>query len=108
MKIRLLAFVVILGCGAIAIGWVYERSLREPAQKTALVIPDDIDYFLTNMTYRALNSAGTLNFCLQTPRLEHYPHNDVSSLEVPSMRIETDTDPWLVDSKRVSTSTPTT
>lgn len=98
MKSRLLIFVIILGFGAIAVGWVYERSLRAPEERADLVIPDDIDYFLTNMNYRALDAEGKLDFKLYTPRLEHYPHNDVSSLELPSMQIPTDTDPWLVDS----------
>ena len=99
MKSRLLIFVIILGFGAIAVGWVYERSLRAPEEKANLVIPDDIDYFLTNMNYRALNASGKLDFQFQTPRLEHYPHNNVSRIDVPSMQIETDTVPWQVDSQ---------
>jgi LPS export ABC transporter protein LptC len=99
MKTRLIFFVLILGFGAIAVGWVYERSLRVPEEKARLSIPDDIDYFMTNMNYRALNSAGKVDFQFYTPRLEHYPHSDVSSLEVPWIRIETETVPWLVDSQ---------
>ena len=89
---------LILGCAAVAVGWVYERSLREIGETASLSIPDDIDYFMTNMNYRALSSAGKLDFEFHTPRLEHYPHNDVSNLQTPSIRIETETLPWLVDS----------
>ena len=99
MKSRLFIFVVIFGFGAIAAGWVYERSLRVPEARVELAIPQDIDYFMTNMNYRALNANGTLDFQFFTPRLEHYPHNDTSSLERPNIRIETDTVPWLVDSR---------
>lgn len=99
MKPRLLIFVVILGIGAIAVGWVYERSLRVPEQRAELSIPQDIDYFMTNMNYRALDAEGKLDFQFFTPRLEHFPHNDVSSMVVPSIQIETDTVPWLVDSE---------
>jgi len=98
MKLRLLILVTIIGFAAVAVGWVYERSLRAPEEKSDLVIRNDIDYFLTNMNYRALTIEGKLDFQFHTPRLEHFPHNDVSRIEVPSMQIETDTDPWLVDS----------
>jgi LPS export ABC transporter protein LptC len=98
MKLRLLILVTIIGLAAVAVGWVYERSLRAPEEKVDLVIPNDIDYFLTNMNYRALNAEGKLDFQFYTPRLEHFPRNDVSRIEAPSMQIQTDTDPWLVDS----------
>lgn len=98
MKLRLLILVTIIGFAVIAVGWVYERSLRAPEEKADMVIPNNIDYFLTNMNYRALNVEGKLDFQFYTPRLEHFPHNDVSRIKVPSMQIQTDTDPWLVDS----------
>jgi LPS export ABC transporter protein LptC len=50
------------------------------------------------MNYRALNAEGKLDFEFQTPRLEHFPHGDVSRIQVPSIQIQTDSDPWLVDS----------
>jgi lipopolysaccharide export system protein LptC len=98
MNLRLLILVAIFGFAAVAVGWVYERSLRAPEEKADLVIPDDIDYFLTNMNYRALNAEGKLDFEFHTPRLEHFPLGDVSRIQVPSMLIQTDSGPWLVDS----------
>ncbi len=97
MKSRLLIFVIIFGIGAIAVGWVYESNLRPKEKKARLVIPDDIDYFLTNMHYRVLNADGELDFQLHSPRLEHYPHNDVSNIEVPSIQVYTKSDPWQID-----------
>jgi LPS export ABC transporter protein LptC len=88
---------LIFGIAAIAVGWVYESNLHPRENKTKLVIPDDIDYFLTNMNYRVLNAEGELDFELYSPRLEHYPHNDVSSIEVPSMQVYTQADPWQID-----------
>ena len=99
MKARLLVFIAIFGCGAVAVGWVYERSLRVPETRAELTIPQDIDYFMTNMNYRALDANGKLDFEFYTPRLEHYPHDDVSRLQVPRFRIETETVPWLIDSR---------
>jgi len=97
MKSRPLIFVVLFGFVAIAIGWVYESSLRPEQKQADLVFPDDIDYFLTDMHYRALNADGALDFEFLTPRLEHYPHNDVSSLETPSMQIHDPSSPWQID-----------
>jgi lipopolysaccharide export system protein LptC len=97
MKSRLLLLLLFLGFGAIAIGWVFESSEQSPQEKASLLIPDDIDYFLTNMHYREMNAKGELDFEFQSPRLEHYPLNDVSSIEQPSMQIYGN-DPWLVDS----------
>ena len=82
---------------AIAVGWVYESNLRPKEQKARLAIPDDIDYFLTNINYRSLDADGELDFQMFSPRLEHYPHNDVSSIEIPSMQIYGESDPWQVD-----------
>ena len=96
-KSRLLVFVIIFGIAAIAVGWVYESNLRPKEKEAKLVIPDDIDYFMTNMHYRAFNATGELDFHLYSPRLEHYPHNDVSNIEVPSMQIYTKSDPWQID-----------
>jgi LPS export ABC transporter protein LptC len=97
MKSRLFLLIIFLGFGAVAIGWVYESNLRPTQEKTSLLFPDDIDYFLTNMRYRELNAAGELDFEFYTPRLEHYPLDDISNIELPSMQIVTDTGPWQVD-----------
>ena len=97
MSLRLLVLVIILGIGAIALGWVYESRLRTEDEKADLVIPNNIDYFLTNLHYRAMNIEGTLDYEFKSPRLEHYPGTDVSLIEVPSVQIYRETDHWLVD-----------
>jgi LPS export ABC transporter protein LptC len=98
MKSRLLLLMLFLGVVAIAVGWIYQSSVAPVMTKEARLIRDDIDYFLTNLHYRELNADGELSFQFQSPRLEHYPLNDVSSIELPSMQIYTESDPWLVDS----------
>jgi LPS export ABC transporter protein LptC len=97
MKSRFLIFIIIFGFGAIAVGWVYESSLRPDREKASLPFPYDIDYFMTSLRYRALNADGELDYQFETPRLEHYPRNDVSSIEVPSMQIYNANDPWQID-----------
>ncbi len=98
MKLRLLFLVVILGIGAIALGWVYESRIRSEEDKVDLAIPDNIDYFLTNLHYRVMNTDGALDYEFRSPRLEHYPSSDVSAIEVPSMKIYRGAgDHWLAD-----------
>jgi len=76
---------------------VYESRLRPEDEKTDLNIPSNIDYFLTNLHYRAMNIEGTLDYEFNSPRLEHYPGADVSNIEQPSVQIYRETDHWLVD-----------
>jgi LPS export ABC transporter protein LptC len=97
MKLRLLVLVIILGIAAIALGWVYESRLRPQDEKAELIIPNNIDYFLTNLRYRAMNTEGNLDFEFNSPRLEHYPVTDVSNIDVPSVQIYREADHWLVD-----------
>ena len=97
MKLRLMVLVIILGIAASVLGWVYESRLRSQDDKADLIIPDNIDYFLTNLHYREMNTEGTLDFEFNSPRLEHYPGTDVSNIEVPSMQIYRAADHWLVD-----------
>ena len=97
MKLRLLVLVVFLGISAIIAGWMVESRLLSQKEKVDLVIPDKIDYFLTNLHYRAMNTEGTLDYELNSPRLEHYPANDVSHIEQPSIQIYRQVDHWLVD-----------
>jgi LPS export ABC transporter protein LptC len=97
MKSRVFIFVIIFGFGAIAVGWVYESSLRPGEKKASQEFPDDIDYFLTDLRYRTLKADGTLDFQFLSPRLEHFPRNDISRIELPSMQIYDDIDPWQID-----------
>ncbi len=99
MKPRVLALVILLGIGAIAVGWIYESRLRQQIDRTELVIPDNIDYFLTNLRYRVLNRDGAIDFEFNSPRLEHYRRDDISSIEIPSLKIYRDADHWQVDSR---------
>lgn len=96
MKARFLVLVIILGICAIVLGWVYESRLRPEEPTADLVIPDNIDYFLTKLRFRAMNTGGTLDYEFSSPRLEHHPSADVSTIELPSLQIYR-ADHWLVD-----------
>ena len=99
MKLRILVFVFVLGIGAIAAGWIYETRLRPITERADLVIPDNIDYYLTNLHYRSMNTDGNVDYEFNSPRLEHYPRTDVSTIEIPSLKIFRDHDQWQVDAR---------
>jgi len=97
MKSRALILVIVLGVIAVAVGWVYESHLRSRVTTTALVIPNNIDYFLTNLNYRAVDDSGKLDYEFNSRRLEHYPRNDVSLIETPALNIYRESDLWHVN-----------
>ncbi len=99
MKSRILIFVVLLGLAAIAIGWVYEARLKPEIRQAELIIPDNIDYFLTGLHYRAMNADGVLDYEFDSRRLEHHPRTDVSHIELPSLQIYRAGDRWRIDSR---------
>ncbi|MDH3387061.1 MAG: LPS export ABC transporter periplasmic protein LptC [Gammaproteobacteria bacterium] len=100
MKSRLLIFVIMLVFGAVAVGWVYESSLRSKIETAGLVVPDNIDYFLTDLNYRAMSDSGSLDFEFSSNRLEHYPRGDVSLIETPSLKIYRETDHWELNAQQ--------
>jgi LPS export ABC transporter protein LptC len=62
-----------------------------------LEVPDNIDYFLVNLNYRAIDADGRLEYEFRSSRLEHYRRDDVSRMEVPSMDIYDQRGAWRVD-----------
>ena len=100
MKSRVLIFIVLLGIAAVLIGWLYESRLRERIERAELVVPDDIDYFLTGLHYRAMNEDGRLDYAIRSPRLEHRRLTDSSDIEQPALEIRRDGDRWQVDANR--------
>jgi LPS export ABC transporter protein LptC len=100
MKSRILIFVLVLGFIAIAVGWVYESRLGSRVKVEELEIPDNIDYFLTDLNYRAVNESGQLDYEFSSPRLEHRPLNDVSLIEVPALNIYRSANHWQVNAQQ--------
>jgi len=96
MKSRLLILIAVLGVGAVLLGWVYETQLRSRVESRVLEVPDNIDYFLANLNYRAIDTNGALEFAFQSPRLEHYPLDDVSHIESPALQIHGQRNGWEV------------
>ncbi len=100
MKSRVLVFIVLLGIAAVLIGWLYESRLRERIERAELVVPDDIDYFLSGLHFRAMNEGGQLDYAFRSPRLEHRRLTDTSEIERPALEIHRDGNRWQVDANR--------
>lgn len=100
MKSRLLISVILAAIGAIAGGWIYQSQSRISSEKAELVVPDNIDYFMTNLNYRVMTKAGELDYTFSSSRLEHYNQNDVSRIEAPSLQIFRKRQQWQIDSKQ--------
>jgi LPS export ABC transporter protein LptC len=98
VKTRFLALVIVLVIVAIAAGWIYESRVRPRADRAELIIPDNIDYFLSDLRYRVMNTDGTLDYEFKSRRMEHYPRTDVSDIELPSLQIIRAWGQWQVDS----------
>jgi len=50
-------------------------------------MPDNIDFYLADFDYRAIDAAGRLDFAFESPRLAHYPRDDISRIEQPRVDI---------------------
>ena len=89
-----------LGLAAILAGWLYETRLRPAVEQVDLIIPDNIDYFMTDLKYRSMENNGSLDFEFQSPRLEHHPRTDQSHIESPSVLIVRQSGNWRVESRQ--------
>ncbi len=96
MKLSGIVFVIMAGIVAIAAGWIYQSQTSTSISKPELDIPVDIDYYLSEVAYRAMDKNGQLNYELKTPYLQHFKHEDISRMDKPEMAIYRDDDLWQV------------
>ena len=87
MKPSTIMFVILAGIAAIAVGWVYQSSIKPTESISELEIPLDIDYYLAEFSYRVMSKTGSLKYDLRSPYLEHYRYEDLSRIETPLMNI---------------------
>ena len=89
--------VIAAGLLAIVIGWFYQAQLKEREVPIAeLEIPDNIDYYFTDMTYRAMKNSGEPDYVFTSPRLEHQVRGDTSHIETPEVTIFGNDNRWQV------------
>ncbi len=89
--------VVAAGLLAIVVGWFYQEQLKErDIAVSELEIPDNIDYYFTDMTYRAMKDNGEPDYLFTSPRLEHLVRGDTSLIETPEVTIFDNGNRWQV------------
>ena len=97
MKPSIIGVVLIAGLFAIAAGWIYQSLSTSLVTRPALDIPSDIDYFMTDFTYRVIDKTGNLDYQFQSRYLEHYTEDDVSRIEAPVLLVYETNDHWRVE-----------
>ena len=100
MNLRVIISVIVFGVVAVALGWIYESRFKSQESNIELIVPNNIDYFLTHLDYRVSNAEGNLDYEFSSPRLEHRPSTDVSHIVSPSLQIYRDSGQWQVDSEQ--------
>ncbi len=105
MKPWQLLTAIIAIAGAVSLGWFFEPRpgllTRAPLQ-----VPDNIDYYLANFSYTALDEDGSPRFELKSPYLEHYIREDVSQIQQPFIVYQAEPHQWRASAKQGSLSHP--
>ena len=95
MKPWHLIVAVIAIVGALSLGWFFDpRPSLIP--RSLLQVPDNIDYYLADFRYQAMDEDGKPHFELQSPYLEHYIREDISQIRQPFIIYRTDPFQWQV------------
>lgn len=98
MKGSYLLTVIIIISAALGIGWFFDEKKATEAINT-LEVPDNIDYYLSNLKYRSMNPQGTLHYQLETPYLEHYILQNSSQLQQPRMQFNGENSSWFISAE---------
>ena len=91
---------------AIVVGWFLDT--REVISKTSpLEVPDNIDYYLTGVKFKAFDQDGNPQYELRSPYLEHFIREDRSDLNQPDIEYYTENQRWQILARQGSLHHPT-
>lgn len=62
----------------------------KPANKKALLIPNNVDYYLSNTKQKSFKTDGSIDFTLNSSLLEHFKREDESRLLEPDVKVRRD------------------
>ncbi len=63
-------------------------------------MPDNIDFYLAGVDYKAMDEQGMLRYRLQSPLMEHYRREDVSRVQQPRIDYRLPGKRWLLDAEQ--------
>jgi LPS export ABC transporter protein LptC len=91
--------VIVVIIGAIAAGWISESRSKLATTRPELEIPTHIDYFLAEVKYKIFDNAGTLDYQVYSPYMEHFPLNDISRIKFPIINVYRENGDWNVKAR---------
>ncbi len=98
MKSNYILAIILFISIALVLGWFYDKKIPE-SSKNSLQVPDNIDYYLSNLKYRSMNPQGSTHYLLNSPYLEHYIQQDISHLKQPKMQFFGDKSDWSIQAE---------
>jgi len=98
MKPGYLLIIGIFISAAVIMGWLLSNQ-KPRSTASPLQVPDNIDYYLSNINYKSMNLQGSLHYLLQSPLLQHYIQEDVSHIQQPVIQFNGDKSSWLIHSE---------
>ncbi len=102
MKVRLLFLTLLLIGSALIAGWFFNLQPLQEANQQALQIPDNIDYYLDQVDYRAMNDQGKPHYRMQAKRLEHHIREDISQIEQPRFQFNGSAANWKIQARKAT------
>ena len=93
MKTRYLVLITAGVAIAAIAGWLFDFK-RDARPQPLLQAPDNIDYYMKQVNYRAFNTDGLIQYHLRTPYLEHFIREDSSHLQTPDLDYFADSERW--------------
>jgi len=98
MKASYLLSITLLVSAALGLGWFFENRIPQ-LETNSLQVPDNIDYYLSNINYRSMNQQGSVHYRFQSSYLEHYIREDISHIDQPSIQFNGEKSHWLIQAK---------
>ncbi len=93
MKVVPLFFILLALIVALGIGWFIDKP-PILSSKNPLQVPDNIDYYFSDLNFSAFGQDGELSYQLKSPYLEHYIREDTSQISAPDIRYFGDNNKW--------------
>jgi LPS export ABC transporter protein LptC len=99
MKLRFLLMFLITLIVAVVAGWFFDRQ-NLPIAQNPLQIPDNIDYYLTEVKMKTFDQQGSPSYLLNSPYLEHFVREDVSIIQQPDIRYFDKNADWIMTAEQ--------
>jgi LPS export ABC transporter protein LptC len=93
MRSGLIILILLAALIAIASGWFIDTK-NVISTKPELQVPDNIDYYLAGVDYRAFAQSGQPRYQLKTPYMEHFIREDASHMQSPDLSYHSDNSHW--------------